>query len=131
MELKQRSIGAVAGSFRKNADGHAVFYLLDCCKNRLHTSLEIAAVKEQAVQVFHPIGKQRNLQKFDLGNITGGAGHTDIGHNDIEIAAVITDIENRGILRNAILSDVGDGNAGQAQHHAERPVDNRKAGTIL
>lgn len=52
MELKQRSIGAIAGSFRENADGHAVFYLLDCCKNRLHTSLEIAAVKEQAVQVF-------------------------------------------------------------------------------
>ena len=81
----------VAGSFRENADGNAIFYIINCLKDRLQTFSHIVPVKEETVQILHPGGEKRNFFHFFFRNVAGQALAAAVGQKNVKIAAVVAD----------------------------------------
>ena len=91
------AVVAAAGSLRKDADGDAGFDELHTLKDSLERLLQILPVHEQTVQESHPGGQKRNLLHGLLCHIAGQAFTAGIGEQDVEVAAVISDIEHRPV----------------------------------
>ena len=64
------------------------------------------------MKISHPVGKKRIAFHFFLGNITGADRASAVGKQDIKIASVVADVENRGILWNIFFADYSDLGAG-------------------
>ena len=50
-----------AASLGEDADGDAGFYLFHRFENGFHSLLDVLSVKEEAVQIFHPVGQKRHF----------------------------------------------------------------------
>lgn len=87
---RQESIGnLVAGTLRENADRNPVFDFSDAARMILAPCFRFLAVKEQAVQIFHPVAEKRDFQHLQLGNIAGRAGNAYVSHKDVKITPVV------------------------------------------
>ena len=131
MEREKCVVYLVPRALRENADRNAGVDFLDPFQNRFHALLDIFPVKEQTVQIFHPVLQQRIAQHFFLGDIAGRSGNPDIGHQNIEIAPMIADIENRPVFGDIFFPDYGDFDAGNPQTAAKRPFDNGEGTAVF
>lgn len=98
----------VPGSFREDADGDAGFDLFNSGKDGFQSLFDILSVKEEAVEVTHPVGKQRVTFHFFLCNITGTDRAAAVGQQNVKITSVIRHIENSLIFRDILFTDDGD-----------------------
>ena len=130
-EWKHRKLFAiVAGSFRENADGNAIFYIINCLKDRLQTFSHIVSVKEETVQILHPCGKKRNLFHFFFGNITGQTPAPAVSKENIKITAVVADKEYR-FIRNIFFTDHGCRDTGHLKNHFKAPLNDAQRTDIF
>src|SRR5699024_1757979 len=56
----QLAVMFVSGPFRKDTDGHTVFDLIYSSENGFQSFFDILSVQKKAVEIFHPVGQQRN-----------------------------------------------------------------------
>ena len=56
------------------------------------------------MEIFHPGGQERDFLHFFFGNVAGADRAAAIGEEDVKVASVITDIQDRGVLRYIFLS---------------------------
>ena len=75
------------------------------------------------MEIFHPVFKQRITQHFFFGDIAGGSWNPYIGHQDVKIAPMVADVENRPVRWHIFFPDDGNFNACNPQAATERPFD--------
>lgn len=98
----------ISGSFREDTYGNAGFHIVCGLKDRFQTLLDILSVEKETVEIAHPVGEQRIMLHFLLGNIAGADRTAAVGEQDVEIAPVVCYIENSLILWNVFFADDGD-----------------------
>ena len=98
----------VSGSFREDAHGNAGFYIVCRLKDGFQPLFDVFSVKEEAVEITHPVGKQRITFHFFFGNITGTDRAAAVGQQNVKITSVVCHIENGLIFRNIFFTDDGD-----------------------
>lgn len=123
MEFQKGVIHPVAGSLRENTDGDTGLYLIDGCQDGLHTGFDIGSVQEYTVQIFHPGIQGRNAEYFNLGHIAGETRYADIGNQDVEVASVVSDVQDGFVLGHIFLADHSHSGTGKEQNHPEGPFD--------
>ena len=83
----------VSGSLGEDADRNAGFYIVGSLEDGFKSLFDIFPVKEETVEIAHPVGEQRIMLHFLLGNIAGADRTAAVGEQDVEIAPVVCYIE--------------------------------------
>ena len=113
----------VSGSFRKDADGNSGFDFVNGSQDGLQSLLDVLTVKEQAVEILHPVGQKRDLFHFFFCDIAGTDRAAAVGKKDIKIASVISDVKNRSVFWNIFFSNDCDPGSGNPQDKFEGSLD--------
>ena len=121
----------ISGSFREDTYGNAGFHIVCGLKDRFQTLLDILSVEKETVEIAHPVGKQRIMLHFLLGNIAGADRTAAVGEQDVEIAPVVCYIENSLILWNVFFADDGDFGACDPQDEFEYGLYHAQRADIL
>ena len=111
-------LAPVSGAFGKDADGDAIFNIVNCLENCLEPFFRVRPVEEETVQASHPGGKSGIFLHFLLRNITGWPFASAVGQKNIKIAAMVADKQNR-LIRYIFLADHGRFYTGYAKDHLE------------
>ena len=113
----------VAGTLREDADGNAGLDLLDGGEDGLQSLLDVVPVQEQAVEIFHPVGEKGIALHLFLSNVPGADGAAGVGEQDVKIAPVVADVENRSVPGDVFLADDGHLRPGNPEDKAENRLD--------
>ena len=114
-------LAGISRPLGEQADGDAVLYIIDGLKDRFQPLLRILSVKEQTVEAAHPCGKRRNVLHFFLGDIAGQPSASAVGEQDVKIASVVSDEQDR-LVGNILFSDDGRPDSGDLQYSLESPL---------
>ena len=121
----------VPGSFWEDADGDAGFDLFNSGKDGFQSLFDILTIQKQAMQIAHPVGKKRISFHFFLCNITGTDRAATVGKYNVKVASVITDIQDRGVLRYIFLSYYCDFGSCDPQDKSKYSLNDPKRADIL
>ena len=80
---------------------------------------------------FHPGGQERDFLHFFFGNVAGADRAAAVGEEDVKVASVITDIQDRGVLRYIFLSYYCDFGSCDPQDKSKYSLNDPKRADIL
>ncbi len=121
----------VSGALREDTDGNAGFDLIYSCQDGFQSLLDVLSVQEEAVEIFHPGGQERDFLHFLFGNVAGADRAAAVGEEDVKVASVITDIQDRGVLRYIFLSYYCDFGSCDPQDKSKYSLNDPKRADIL
>ena len=127
----QLAVMFVSGPFRKDTDGHTVFDLIYSSENGFQSFFDILSVQKKAVEIFHPVGQQRNGLHFFFGNVAGSVRTEHISQKNIKVTSVISNIEHCLIFWDPFMADDGDVCPGYFQDHPEHSLNDPKRADVF
>ena len=83
------------------------------------------------MEIFHPGGQERDFLHFFFGNVAGADRAAAVGEEDVKVASVITDIQDRGVLRYIFLSYYCDFGSCDPQDKSKYSLNDPKRADIL
>lgn len=83
------------------------------------------------MEIFHPGGQERDFLHFLFGNVAGADRAAAVGEEDVKVASVITDIQDRGVLRYIFLSYYCDFGSCDPQDKSKYSLNDPKRADIL
>lgn len=130
-EKIQFAAGFISGAFRKDTDGNSLFYLVDGSQNGFHTFFKIFPVQKQTVKIFHPGREKGNGLHLFFCHIAGQVRTKDIGQKDIEVASVVSDVEDGLVFWHVLMPFDRDLCPGHFQDNTEDGLDDPQGTDIL
>ena len=95
----------VSGSLGEDADGNAGFHIVGSLEDGLKSLFDIFSVKEETVEIVHPVGEQRVTLHFFFCHIAGTSRAAAVCEQNVKIASVVGNIENCLIFGDILLTD--------------------------
>ena len=107
MEFQKLQIAfiPVSGAFREDADRDTGLDQLDTRQDGFQSFFYIFPVKEETVEIMHPVWKQRYLLHLSFGNIAGQPRAAGVGEKNIKKTSVVAYIQNGFIRRNQFFAN--------------------------
>ena len=121
----------ISGSLGEDADGNAVFRLINGSQNGLHTRFDILSVQKQTVQVFHPAGQKGNRLHFFFCNISGQIRAQDIGEKNVKETSVVSYVKDCRVMGDIFMADDLDIRPCNLKDTSENCLDNAQGADVL
>ena len=81
--------------------------------------------------IFHTCGEYIDFLNVLFGNVSGADWSASVGEEDVKVASVITDIQDRGVLRYIFLSYYCDFGSCDPQDKSKYSLNDPKRADIL
>lgn len=121
----------VAGALRENTDGDSGFYFFYCFQDGFKSLLEVVSVKEETVQVTHPIGEQGVAEHLFFCYVACADGTAAVGEQDVVVAPMVAYVDNGAVLGHIFFSDHCHVHSGNAKQKTEYRLDDAQGADVL